>query len=93
MQIRQFERLQILVNEAVDQLLKIKLDNKNLHQQISELKTQIEKSSNKNNGNLTEEIERLKSENSALQEKHQVISSRLKKVLVKVKNLSEGVES
>ena len=93
MQIRQFEKLQSLVKEAVDQLLKVKLENKNLHQQISELKSQIENSTNTNNGNLTEEIERLKSENSALQEKHRVISSRLKKVLVKVKSLSDGVES
>ena len=52
MQIRQFEKLQILVKEAVDQLLKVKLENKNLHQQISELRTKLE--NNTTNGNLTE---------------------------------------
>ena len=93
MQIRQFEKLQSLVKEATDQILKLKLENKRLNQQISELQNNVENHTNKNNDKLTEEITHLKSENKALQEKQQVISSRLRKVLAKVKNLSEGVES
>jgi FtsZ-binding cell division protein ZapB len=93
MQIRQFEKLQSLVNEAADQILKLKLENKRLSQQVSDLQNNVENHTNKNNDKLTEEIKRLKSENKALQEKQQVISSRLRKVLAKVKNLSEGVES
>jgi len=54
---------------------------------------QFENHKNKNNDKLTEEVKHLKSENKALLEKQQVISSRLRKVLAKVKNLSEGVES
>jgi len=93
MQIRQFEKLQSLVNEAADQILKLKLENKRLSQQFSDLQNNVENLTNKNNDKLTEEIKHLKSENKALQEKQQVISSRLRKVLAKVKNLSEGVES
>ena len=91
MQIRQFEKLQSLVNEAADQILKLKLENKRLSQQVSDLQNNVE--NHTNNDKLTEEIKHLKSENKALQEKQQVISSRLRKVLAKVKNLSEGVES
>ena len=93
MQIRQFERLQSLVKEAVDQILKLKIENKELHNQISELNKKIEDTTNNNNTELAEEVERLKSENKKLHDKHQVISTRLRKVLAKVKNLSEGVES
>ncbi len=93
MQIRQFDKLQGLVKEAVDQILKLKLENKNSHRQISELREKIENNTHKNNETLSEEIEHLKSENNTLREKHQVISSRLRKVLVKVKSLTEGVES
>jgi len=93
MQFRQFEKLQSLVNEATDQILKLKLENKRLNQQISELQNNVENHKNKNNDKLTEEVKHLKSENKALLEKQQVISSRLRKVLAKVKNLSEGVES
>ena len=93
MQIRQFDKLQGLIKEAVDQILKLKLENKNSHRQISELREKIENNAHKNNETLSGEIERLKSENNALHEKHQVISSRLRKVLAKVKSLNEGVES
>ena len=93
MQNRQFEKLQSLVKEATDQILKLKLENKSLNQQISELQNNVENHTNKNNDKLTEEVKHLKSENKALLEKQQVISSRLRKVLAKVKNLSEGVES
>ena len=93
MQIRQFEKLQSLVKEATDQILKLKLENKKLNKQISDLQNNVENHTNINNDKLTEEIKHLKSENKALHEKQQVISSRLRKVLAKVKNLSEGVES
>jgi FtsZ-binding cell division protein ZapB len=94
MNIRQFEKLRGLVKEAADQILKLKLENKNLQKQLTELR---EKSQEGLGGTeakeLTGQIDRLKAENSVLREKHQVISTRLRKVLVKVKNLSEGVES
>ena len=93
MQIRQFDKLQSLVKEAVDQILKLKLENKNLHRQISEMHVKVENSAHKNNEKFSAERDRLKSENIALREKHQVISARLRKVLVKVKSLSDGVES
>ena len=72
---------------------KLKLENKNSHSQISELREKIENNTHKNNEAISGEIERLKSENNALREKHQVISSRLRKVLAKVKSLTDGVES
>jgi len=93
MQIRQFDKLQNLVREAADQILKLKLENKRLNKQISDLQNNVDNNTNKNNDKLTEEITHLKSENKALLDKQQVISSRLRKVLAKVKSLSEGVES
>ena len=93
MQIRQFEKLQGLVKETVDQILRVKLENKNLQKQINELRDKLDNNTNVNNDNLSSEIERLNSENKMLREKQRVISSRLRKVLAKVKNLSEGVES
>ena len=93
MQIRQFDKLHSLVKEAVDQILKLKLENKNLHRQISEMREKVENSTHKNNEKFSAEIDRLKSENITLREKHQVISARLRKVLVKVKSLTDGVES
>ena len=93
MQIRQFDKLHSLVKEAVDQILKLKLENKNLHRQISEMRVKVENSTHKNNDKISAERDRLKSENIVLREKHQVISARLRKVLVKVKSLTDGVES
>ena len=93
MQIRQFEKLHTLIKEAVDQLIKLKLENKSLLQKNEELRKQIEKNSQKSDKNLTEELRKLRAENRNLQNKHQVISSRLSKVLARVKDLGEGVES
>ncbi len=93
MQIRQFDKLQTLIKEAVDQILKLKLENKKLRIQINELRDKVDNGSEINNDKFSGEIERLNAENKSLRDKHQVISSRLRKVLVKVKSLSEGVES
>ena len=93
MQLRQFEKLQVLVKEAADQILKLKLENKTLTHQLAELRNQAGKTSNKSDGKLTDEVKRLKEENKKLLEKQQVISSRLNRVLIRVKGLGEGVES
>ena len=93
MQIRQFEKLQKLVKEAVDQLLKTKLENKTLIQQNGELRKQVEKASNSSDIQLIGEVKRLREENKLLLEKQQMVSARLHRVLARVKNLGEGVES
>lgn len=93
MQIRQFEKLKTLVKEAVDQLLKTKLENKTLLQQNEELRKKLEKASNSSDVQLAGEVKRLREENKTLLEKQQMVSARLNRVLARVKNLGEGVES
>lgn len=91
--IRQFDRLQILVKESADLLIRLKLENKKLKEENEKLLKQLEQYKNNDSGQATEEIEKLKARNDALKEKHDLISSRLSAVLDRVQNLTGGVES
>ena len=90
--IRQFDRLQVLVKESADLLVRLKLENKKLKEENEKLLKQLEQYKNNDSGQATEEIEKLKARNHALKEKHDLISSRLSAVLDRVQNLTGGVE-
>ncbi len=91
--LRQFDKLQTLVKEAADLLIRLKFENKKLREENENLLKKLEKNKNNGNAQTSEEVEQLKEKNRALQQKHDLISRRLSDVLDRVQNLTGGVES
>jgi FtsZ-binding cell division protein ZapB len=91
--LRQFDKLQILVKEAADLLIRLKFENKKLREENEKLVKKLAQIENNENYQTTGEIEQLRAKNRALKQKHDLISSRLSAVLDRVQNLTGGVES
>lgn len=91
--LRHFEKLQTLVKETADLLVRLKFENKKLREENEKLLKKLENLKIDNGGQTTKEIERLRAKNLVLQQKHDLISTRLSAVLDRVQNLTGSVDS
>ncbi len=91
--LRNFEKLQTLVKETADLLVRLKFENKKLREENEKLLKKLENLKVDNNGQTTREIEQLRAKNLVLQKKHDLISTRLSAVLDRVQNLTGSVDS
>jgi len=85
----QFNRLQQLVKESVDLIIKLKFDNNTLREKNEKLQEEVKDGTNKS----VKKLKRLEAENSLLKQRQEKITSRLMHLRNKVKSLTEGVES
>ena len=89
MKLDQFDRLQNLVRETSDVILKLKFENKNLMEKNEKMQRELDSKSEK----TAHKLQRLEEENRILREKQEKVTSRLMHLRNKVKSLNEGVES
>ena len=89
MKLGQFDRLQQLVKETTDLVIKLKFENKSLKDKYAKLQEEV------NNGSKSssKKIKRLEEENFALKQKRDKVSSRLVHLRNKVSSLAKGVNS
>ena len=92
MNTRQFEKLQQIAKEASDLIVQLKLENRKLKQENFRLNEKFDEISNNGPKEFSEKINEIKIENTRLQKKQEIISSRLVTILDRVKGLAEGVE-
>jgi len=85
----QFNRLQQLVKESVDLIIKLKFDNNTLREKNEKLQEEVKDGTNKS----VKKLKRLEAENSLLKQRQEKVTSRLMHLRNKVKSLTEGVES
>ena len=89
MSLEQFNRLQKLVKESVDLIIKLKFDNNILREKNEKLQEEVKDGTNKS----VQKLKRLETENSLLKQRQEKVTSRLMHLRNKVKSLAEGVES
>ena len=89
MSIEQFDRLQQLVKESVDLIVKLKFDNNTLRERNEKLQEEVKDGTDKS----AQKLKRLEAENSLLKQRQEKVTSRLMHLRNKVKSLTEGVES
>ncbi len=89
MKLDQFDRLQQLVKETADVVIKLKFENKTLaHKNVKlqeELNTKTEKT--------VQNLKRLEEDNNFLRQRQEKVTSRLMHLRNKLKSLTTGVES
>ena len=89
MSLEQFNRLQILVKESADLIVRLKFENNTLREKNEKLQEEVKTGTNKS----VQKLDRLKAENSLLKQRQERVTSRLMHLRNKVKSLTEGVES
>jgi len=89
MKIEQFDRLQNLVKETTDLVVKLKFENKSLRENNEKLKQKLADGTGKSESKL----KRLEKENIGLRQRQEKVTARLMHLREKVKSLTEGVES
>ena len=94
MQIAHFDKLKELVKESTEKIYRLKHENINLKNENQSLKEKLEKINfYKKPDEITENLKKLENENRELKAKHEIVASRLIKLLDRVKSLAGGVES
>jgi FtsZ-binding cell division protein ZapB len=89
MQLLQFEKLRQQIKKVSDQLIRLKLENRQLKHDNELLRKKLkEKPHTQHN-----KIKRLEQENSVLSNRQQVATNRLSRMLDRVRDLAGGVES
>ena len=89
MSIEQFNRLQKLVKESVDLIVKLKFENNSLRKKNEKLQEEVKDDTNKS----VQKSKRLEAENNLLKQQQEKVTSRLMHLSNKVKGLTDGVES
>ncbi len=89
MKIEQFDRLQHLVKETTDLVVKLKFENKSLRENNEKLKQKLASGTDKSDIKL----KNLEEENISLRQRQEKVTSRLMHLRNKVNNFTEGVES
>lgn len=89
MSLEQFYRLQELVKESADLIIRLKLENNTLKEKNAKLQEEAKSGSNK----TVQKIKRLEAENRLLKNRQENVTSRLIHLRNKVKSLTIGVES
>ncbi len=88
MSLEQFNRLQELVKESADLIVRLKFENNTLREKNEKLQEEVKTGTNKS----VQKLDRLKAENSLLKRRQERVTSRLMHLRNKVKSLTEGVE-
>ena len=89
MKLDQFDRLQQLVKETADVVIKLKFENKALADKNVKLQEELNTKTEKTVQNL----KRLEKENNFLRQRHEKVNSRLMHLRNKLRSLTTGVES
>jgi len=89
MSIEQFNRLQQLVKESSDLIIRLKFENNTLKEKNEKLQEEVKDGTNKS----VQKLKRLMAENNLLKQRQDKVTSRLMHLRNKVKSLTEGVES
>ena len=89
MSLEQFNRLQQLVKESTDLIVRLKFENNTLREKNEKLQEEVKDGTNKS----VQKLKRLETENSLLKQRQEKVTSRLMHLRNKVKSLTEGVES
>jgi FtsZ-binding cell division protein ZapB len=88
MSLEQFNRLQELVKESADLIVRLKFEINTLREKNEKLQEEVKTGTNKS----VQKLDRLKAENSLLKQRQERVTSRLMHLRNKVKSLTEGVE-
>ncbi len=88
MSLEQFNRLQKLVKESADLIVRLKFENNTLKEKNEKLQEEVKTGTDKS----VQKLDRLKAENSLLKQRQERVTSRLMHLRNKVKSLTEGVE-
>jgi FtsZ-binding cell division protein ZapB len=89
MNLEQFNRLQDMVKESADLIVRLKFENNTLREKNEKLQEEVKDGTNKS----VQKLKRLEAENSLLKQRQEKVTSRLMHLRNKVKSLTEGVES
>lgn len=89
MNLEQFHRLQQLVKESTDLIVRLKFENNTLREKNDKLQEEVKDSTDKS----VQKLKRLETENDLLKQRQEKVTSRLMHLRNKVKSLTEGVES
>jgi FtsZ-binding cell division protein ZapB len=89
MNLEQFDRLQELVKESTDLIVRLKFENNTLREKNEKLQEEVKTGTNKS----VQKLKRLETENNLLKQRQEKVTSRLIHLRNKVKSLTEGVES
>ena len=89
MKLDQFDRLQKLVMEAIDVVMKLKIENKALADKNVILQEDLNVKTEK----TVQKLKRLEEENNSLKQKQEKVTSRLMHLRNKLRSLTTGVES
>jgi FtsZ-binding cell division protein ZapB len=89
MSLDQFERLQQLVKDSSDLIVRLKFENNTLKEKNEKLQEELKDGTNKS----VQKLKRLETENTQLKQRQEKVTSRLMHLRKKVKSLTEGVES
>ena len=89
MSLEQFNRLQQLVKESVDLIVRLKFENNKLREKNEKLQEEVRGGTNKS----LQKLKRLKAVNSLLKQRQERVISRLMYLRNKVNSLTESVES
>ncbi len=88
MSLEQFNRLQKLVKESADLIVRLKFENNTLKEKNEKLQEEVKTGTDKS----VQKLDRLKAENNLLKQRQERVTSRLMHLRNKVKSLTEGVE-
>jgi FtsZ-binding cell division protein ZapB len=93
MQLAQFDKLQQLVKDSADILIRLKFELRTLKKENEQLKEKINNPEYHVSPEITEKIKLLERENNELRDRERLFRTRLVNLLAKVRSLSPGVES
>jgi cell division protein FtsB len=93
MQLAQFDKLQQLVKDSADSLIRLKFENRNLKKENEQLKQKINNPEYNVSPELSEKIKKIERENGELHDREVLFRTRLLNLLTRIKSLSPGVDS
>ena len=93
MQLAQFDKLQQLVKDSADILIRLKFENRNLKKENEQLKQKINNPEYHVSPEITEKLKKLERENGELRDREILFRTRLFNLLTRIKSLSPGVDS
>jgi FtsZ-binding cell division protein ZapB len=93
MQLTQFDKLQQVVKDSADVLIRLKFELRNLKKENEQLKQKIENPDYHVSPEISDKIKKLERENDNLRDREKLIRTRLSNLVTRIKSLSPGVDS
>jgi FtsZ-binding cell division protein ZapB len=93
MQLTQFDKLQQLVKDSAELMIRLKFENRNLKKENEKLTQTINNPEYRVSAEVSQRLKNLERENTELRDREKLIRSRLVNLLTKIKSLSAGVDS